>query len=125
MKGVFDEARQWSAYKPSDDTPVFTCWHTVLDEGVSEVVQDPKTGQMLMVVPPGKWASKPKGKIYLAMVEECYSKNQAAEIILLCGRRSDTEAHEVYATAIDNAYYYVRFTHVDKLGGVRGVFLPL
>jgi hypothetical protein len=124
QKGVYVEDKQWSYYKPMDDTPVITCWHTILGpEGQSEVIKDAETGRMMFDAPGGDWVKKDKGKQYIALVSECIVHDKVAEVILLCGERSETEAHKVYAAAICDDLFYIKFTSVDKEGNISGYFL--
>jgi hypothetical protein len=121
-KGVFEQNRQWSGYKP-DGTPVITCWREVHVEGEPEVATDPETGRLLYVAPGGDWIKKVKGKVFLSIVAECITQDKVAEVIMLMGTRSDTEAHSVAGCAIDPDNYFIRFTSVDDEGNITGYFL--
>jgi hypothetical protein len=123
-KGVFAESKQWSYWKPADDTPIVTVWHTSLDGGISEVVKDAETGRMLLMCPPGPWAKTTKGRQYIAMAAECITHDKPAEAILLVGCRGDDgEASTVYGAAISDDLYHVKFTCVDADGTIEGYFL--
>ena len=115
QKGIFDEVKQWSAYKPNG-TAVITVWHTDIAGGPSEV-----QGEQLSCIP-GDWIKKPKGKAYLAMARECWQSGQPAEVLLLAGFRSDEEHSEVFAVSIDETLYQVTFTDVREDGTILGTF---
>lgn len=123
-KGVFARSKQWCAFKPMDDKPVVTVWHTDLTGAIPEVVKDAETGRMLLMCPPGPWAATPKGKEYIRLVAECITYDKPAEVILLAGiRNPDGLASEFHAAAIDDDLYHVKFTCVDMDGTIEGYFL--